>query len=62
MKQVKDGDVILLHDIHETTIQAMKEVIPMLKQRGYQMVTMSEMAAARGVQMQNGGKYYNFYK
>ena len=62
MKQVKDGDVILLHDIHETTIQAMKEVIPMLKQRGYQMVTMSEMAAARGMQMQNGGKYYNFYK
>ncbi len=59
---VKDGDVILLHDIHQTTVQAMTELIPLLKQRGYQLVTVSEMAAARGVQMQNGAKYYDFYR
>ena len=59
---VQDGDIILLHDIHETTVQAMFEVIPALIERGYQLVTVSEMAKARGVDLQNTLKYYNFYK
>lgn len=59
---VKDGEIILLHDIHETTVQAMLQVIPELVNRGYQLVTVSEMAVARGVTLENGQKYYSFYK
>lgn len=59
---VQDGDVILLHDIHETTVEAMMTVIPELQARGYQLVTMSEMAKLRGVTFENGEKYFSFRK
>lgn len=59
---VKDGDVVLMHDIHETTVQAAIELIPQLIEQGYQLVTISEMAEARGVTMESGVKYYQFKK
>ena len=60
MKDVKDGDIILLHDIHSTTIDAMEELIPMLLEEGYQPVTVSEMAAVKGIQMEAGERYFDF--
>lgn len=62
LNTAKDGEIILLHDIHETTVQAMLQVIPELVNRGYQLVTVSEMAAARGLTLENGQKYYEFRK
>ena len=62
LQTVKDGDIVLLHDIHETTILATLALIPQLIEQGYQLVTISEMAQARGVELQNGLKYYDFYK
>lgn len=62
MNMAKDGEIILLHDIHETTVQAVLQVIPELVNRGYQLVTVSEMATARGVTLENGQKYYEFRK
>lgn len=57
---LEDGDVILMHDIWEPTVEACKTLIPELINRGYQLVTISEMAAAHGVELQNGVTYYNF--
>ena len=62
LNEVKDGDIVLMHDIHETTVQAAIELIPQLIEQGYQLVTISEMAAARGVALEDGVKYYNFKK
>ena len=62
LNAAKDGEIILLHDIHETTVQAVLQVIPELVNRGYQLVTVSEMAVARGVSLENGQKYYEFRK
>ena len=62
LNTVKDGDIVLLHDIYEATVQAAIELIPLLQERGYQIVTVSEMARARGITLENGAKYYNFYK
>lgn len=62
LSEVEDGDIILMHDIHETTVQATLELIPMLIEKGYQLVTISEMATARAVVLQNGLKYYDFKK
>ena len=62
LKTVKDGDIILLHDIHETTVEAMKHVIPKLIEQGYQLVTVTEMAQARGVELENGVQYFEFHR
>jgi len=62
MNTVRDGDIILMHDIHDSTIDASKELIPKLKEAGYQLVTVSEMAEARGVTMEAGQSYAEFWK
>lgn len=59
-KYVKDGDVVLLHDIHKFTVKSMETVIPYLVKEGYQLVTVSEMAEARGVKLKAGKKYFDF--
>jgi peptidoglycan/xylan/chitin deacetylase (PgdA/CDA1 family) len=43
MNLAEDGAVILLHDIHETTADAMELAIPALAARGYRLVTVSEL-------------------
>ena len=48
LSNVKDGDIVLMHDIHPTTIAAAEIVIPELVKRGYQLVTVSELASFRG--------------
>ena len=60
MNNVKDGEIILLHDIHTESVDAALELIPRLQQAGYQLVTVSELAAAKGVTMENGGRYAQF--
>lgn len=57
-----DGDIVLMHDIHKTSVEAAIQVIPQLVEKGYQLVTVSEMAEARGVTLENGGVYFSFYK
>ena len=48
-----DGTVILMHDIHEASVQALLRIIPDLTAQGYKFVTVSEMAEAKGVTLQN---------
>lgn len=43
-----DGDIILLHDVHETSVDAAAMIIPALKARGFRFVTVSELISARG--------------
>lgn len=44
MSKVKDGDIILLHDIHDTTATATEDIVPALIERGFQLVTIDELA------------------
>lgn len=60
MNSVKDGDVILMHDIHSESVDAALQLIPMLQEAGYQLVTVSELAAAKGITLANGEKYTDF--
>lgn len=57
-----DGDIVLMHDIHSTTVDAVIELIPKLITNGYQLVTVSEMAEARGIILENGVAYTDFNK
>lgn len=59
--QVRDGDVVLMHDLHGPTAEASKTIIPELVERGYQLVTVSELADCRGA-MVKGGVYSAWYR
>lgn len=60
LNNVQDGDVVLMHDLHGPTAEASKTIIPELVQRGYQLVTVSELADCRGA-MKKGGVYYSWH-
>ncbi|HCJ07346.1 MAG: polysaccharide deacetylase family protein [Lachnospiraceae bacterium] len=62
MKNVKDGDIVLMHDIHEPTKDAALQIIPKLKKQGYQLVTVSELAKYRGYNLEKGVSYRTMYK
>lgn len=62
LDNVKDGDIILMHDIYESSLEASKTVIPELIKRGYQLVTVSEMSEYREVTLKAGQSYHNMYK
>ena len=59
LSQVKDGDIILMHDIYDPTADAAVTLIPELTASGYQLVTVSELASYRGG-MQPGHSYSQF--
>lgn len=55
-----DGSIILMHDIHETSVDASLQIIPMLVEKGYKLVTVSELAEAKGVNLKNAA-YTDFW-
>ena len=59
LNNVRDGSIVLMHDIYAPTRDAAVSLIPTLISRGYQLVTVSEMAAYRGVNLQDGTIYYS---
>lgn len=48
-----DGTIILMHDIHPETVEAALRLIPDLTEKGYKLVTLSELAEAKDVDLQN---------
>lgn len=61
LDHVKDGDIVLMHDLYSATATASETIIPELVRRGYQLVTVSELAECRGG-MKETGAYYSFRK
>lgn len=57
MSQAKDGAIILLHDLHATTVDAMERVIPALIAEGYQLVTVTELLTCNGGELEPGVVY-----
>ena len=57
LNSVQDGDIVLMHDIYAPTAEAVTELVPALQERGYQLVTVSELFKFRGVAPQ-AGQYY----
>ena len=55
-----DGSIILMHDIHEPSVKAAIRLIPDLIAKGYKLVTVSELAEAKGVTLQNA-QYVDFW-
>lgn len=61
LEQAEDGAIILLHDIYNNhaTVEAMKTIVPGLLEKGYQLVTVSQLFEAKGVK--TDGNYKNIY-
>lgn len=61
-ENIKDGDIILMHDIWGETAHSVDEIAARLTEQGFQLVTVGEMAKARNVELKNGTKYFSFKK
>lgn len=57
LNNAKDGDIVLMHDIHSPSVDAALILIPELQKRGFTLVTVSELAEAKGVTLQPGQVY-----
>lgn len=60
MDNAQDGSVVLMHDIHEWSVKAAIRMIPDLIAKGFKLVTVSELAEAKGKNLQSGNAYYYF--
>lgn len=61
LNYVKNGDIVLMHDIHRATVIAAEQIIPALKSRGYQLVTVSQLAKYKGkTTLKSGTTYRKF--
>ncbi len=59
MDTVSDGSIILMHDLYPSTADAVERLVPDLISRGYKLVTVSELMAAKGINCENGQKYFS---
>lgn len=57
MNNIKEGDIILFHDLYESTRDAVKELMPLLKEQGYQAVSVGELFKSKGITLEAGTSY-----
>lgn len=56
---IKDGSIVLMHDLYSTTVDAAIELIPYLQQQGYTLVTVPELLAAKHGTVKPGEVYFH---
>ncbi len=59
MRNVDHGDIILCHDTHCSTVDAMETLIPRLLAEGYRFVTVSELLMLGNGEIQPGEVYFS---
>ena len=57
INNIKEGDIILFHDLYESTRDAVKELMPLLKEQGYQAVSVGELFKSKGITLEAGTSY-----
>jgi peptidoglycan/xylan/chitin deacetylase (PgdA/CDA1 family) len=62
MQQVKDGSIILSHELYKSTLIAYQRLIPELLSRGFQFVTVTELLSYRVGELNPGEVYYNGHR
>lgn len=58
--KVKSGDIVLMHELYDSTADATSVIVPTLVEQGYQLVTVSELAALKNVTLEPNKVYYSF--
>ena len=60
VSNTQDGDVILLHDMSDSSVTAALQIIDQLQAKGFRFVTASQLAQIKGTQCQAGEVYCDF--
>ena len=60
VRTVRDGDVILLHDMSDSSVDAALSIIDELTEQGFTFVTATELARLKGITIQPGRVYTRF--
>lgn len=58
--RVKDGDIILMHDIYPESVEAALRIVDTLQDRGYSFVTVEQLMALRQITPAAGERYTAF--
>ncbi|WP_394282597.1 polysaccharide deacetylase family protein [Frisingicoccus sp.] len=56
-ENVKDGDIILMHDISENGLEGAAGIIDELKRMGYTFLTIDQLFRAKNIELENGVSY-----
>lgn len=59
INNLKDGGIINMHSVHKKTAEAVPEILEQCKDKGYQVVSVSELFAIKGKKLMTGVKYNN---
>ncbi len=57
LDNLSDGSIILMHDSYNRTIDATEKLLPLLYAKGYQVVSVSELAKLKGVELEKNFAY-----
>lgn len=56
---IKDGDIVLMHDLYPTTAKAVASLVPKLCKKGFQLVTVDELFYYKDIKAEAGKVYYS---
>lgn len=57
LENVKDGAIILMHDSYDSTVDAVRDLLPKLYAKGYQVLSISELAKLKGKTLKPNNLY-----
>lgn len=60
LKNIKDGDIVLLHDMTVSSVKAALDIVDTLLEEDFEIVTASELARLRNVRLKPGATYTAF--
>ena len=60
LKNVKDGDIVLLHDMSDSSVKAALDIVDVLLDKDYEIVTVSRLVRVRGTKLKAGRVYSSF--
>lgn len=57
VKAAKDGDIVLMHETQKNTADTINEILDYFEEKGWQVVSVSELFAVRGKKLITGTEY-----
>ncbi|MBR2661830.1 MAG: polysaccharide deacetylase family protein [Clostridiales bacterium] len=57
-KKIRDGDIILCHDIKDNTPESTRQIVRYLEEQGYMLLTVDELFAKDGVKLEKYKVYF----
>ena len=55
-----DGAIVLMHSVYQSSVDASETIVPYLKDKGYQLVTVSELLQYHYNETPENGKWYGY--